>query len=204
MAGNITHKWVEDTLRVHDLALSPNGQRLVVLLEKRIHVYDFTSYEKIYEWALDGNIKLTSVNISQDSQYMLISMNENKIKLMDIDTGEVVESYSGHVQKQYIIRSAFGGANENFVVSGSEGKFTSGLLRGVFANCATDSRIYIWRTNGMLVEALDGHTEGCVNAVAWHPKDPKQFASAGDDHKVRIWKPIPSNGTSSSSNGYSR
>lgn len=125
MAGNITHKWVEDKLRVHDLALSPNGQRLVVLLEKRIHVYDFTSYEKIYEWALDGNIKLTSVNISQDSQYMLISLNENKIQLMEIETGEVMQTYTEHVQRQYIIRSAFGGANENFVVSGSEGESLS-------------------------------------------------------------------------------
>ncbi|KAF2179782.1 WD repeat-containing protein-like protein [Zopfia rhizophila CBS 207.26] len=182
--GNIVHRWHEDNVRVHDLAISPDGHRLVVLLENRILVYDFVTREKLCEWALD-DVKLTSVNISQDSHHMLISMNENKIRLMEIDTGEVIQKYSGQVQTQYIIRSAFGGANENFVVSGSE-----------------DSRIYIWRTNGLLVEALDAHPNGCVNAVAWHPTDPRVFASAGDDQRVRIWKPAPH--LASSSNGYSR
>ncbi|ORX92061.1 WD repeat-containing protein-like protein [Clohesyomyces aquaticus] len=184
--GNIVHRWTDDQLRVNDLAISPDGHRLVVLLESRILVYDFMSYEKICEWLLD-DIKLTSVTISQDSQHMLISMNENKIKLMEIDTGEVVQKYSGQVQTQFIIRSSFGGANENFVVSGSE-----------------DSRIYIWRTNGVLVEALDAHPNGCVNSVAWHPTDPKVFASAGDDHKVRIWKPAPPHHFPTGSNGYNR
>ncbi|KAF2646639.1 WD repeat-containing protein 26 [Massarina eburnea CBS 473.64] len=185
--GHRVHNFQEDNLRVNDLAVSPDGQRLVVLLESRIFVYDFTSYDKICEWQFD-DVKLTSVTISQDSRHMLISMNHDKIKLMEIDSGDVIQSFEGHVQKHFVIRSAFGGADENFVVSGSE-----------------DSRIYIWRSNGLLVEALDAHP-GCVNAVAWHPTDPRVFASAGDDAKVRIWKPnsaatVASNSTS---NGYGR
>jgi WD40 repeat protein len=69
-----------------------------------------------------------------------------------------------------------------------------------------DSRIYIWRSNGLLIETLDAHV-GCVNSVAWHPKDPSVFASAGDDHRVRIWKPVsaaPMASNSDSSNGYGR
>lgn len=181
LQGEKIYEWKEDSLRVHDLAISPDGQRLVVLLEQRIFVYDFVTREKLCEWALE-DVKLTSINISRNSHHMLISMNDNKIRLMDIDTGEVLQSFSGQKQTEFIIRSAFGGANENFVVSGSE-----------------DSRVYIWRTNGHLVEALDAH-HGCVNAVAWHPRDPRVFASAGDDHRVRIWKPSPH--MMSSSNGY--
>lgn len=54
-----------------------------------------------------------------------------------------------------------------------------------------DSKIYIWhKENSNLVESLEGHTTGrttgCVNAVAWNPKDPGMFASAGDDRKVRV------------------
>lgn len=118
------HTFREENLRVNDLAVSPDGQRLVVLLESRILVYDFTSYEKLCEWQLD-DVKLTSVTISQDSRHMLISMNKDKIKLMEIDTGEIIQRFEGQVQKQYIIRSSFGGADENFVVSGSEGKSLS-------------------------------------------------------------------------------
>jgi WD repeat-containing protein 26 len=119
--GRLVHAFREDSLRVNDLAVSPDGSRLVVILESRILVYDFTSYEKLCEWHLD-DLKLTSVTISQDSRHMLISMNKDMIKLMEIDTGELVQRFEGQVQQQYIIRSSFGGADENFVVSGSEGR----------------------------------------------------------------------------------
>jgi hypothetical protein len=55
---------------------------------------------------------------------MLVSMSPNKIHLMEIDTGETVQNFEGHQQSQFIIRSNFGGANENFVVSGSDGMIT--------------------------------------------------------------------------------
>lgn len=183
-AGNLVHKWNEE-IRVHDLAITADGSRLAVLLESRILVYDFVTKEKIGDWMFD-DVKMTSVTMSQDCQHMLISMIDSKIMLMDIDTGEVVQRYANHIQTQYIIRSSFGGADESFVVSGSE-----------------DSRIYIWRTNGRQVEVLEAHS-GCVNAVAWHPKDPRCFASAGDDHKVKIWRPTPHDHHPSSPNGSTR
>ena len=120
--GRLVHNFCEDgfKLRVNDLAISPDSQRLVVVSESSVIVFDFTSYEKICEWQLD-DVKLTSVTISQDSRHMLVSMNQDIIKLMEIDSGEVIQRFEGHQQKQFIIRSAFGGADENFVVSGSEG-----------------------------------------------------------------------------------
>ena len=52
---------------------------------------------------------------------------------------------------------------------------------------AVDSKIYIWhKENGALIETLQGHGNGCVNAVAWNPVDPGMFASAGDDRRVRM------------------
>jgi len=35
------------------------------------------------------------------------------------------------------------------------------------------------------MERLSGH-EGTVNCVAWNPTNPHMFASAGDDHEVRM------------------
>jgi WD40 repeat protein len=121
--GRQVHNFCEDgsKLRANDLAVSPDGQRLVVVSESSIVVFDFASYEKICEWRSE-EVKLTSVTISQDSRHMLISMNPDKIKLMEIDTGDLVQSFEGHQQQHFIIRSTFGGANENFIVSGSEGK----------------------------------------------------------------------------------
>lgn len=121
--GNQIHNFCDDgsKIRANDLAISPDGQRLVIVSETSIAVFDFESYEKISQWRAE-EAKLTSVTISKDSQHMLISMNPDKIKLMEIDTGEVIRDYEGHSQKHFIIRSAFGGADENFIISGSEGK----------------------------------------------------------------------------------
>lgn len=56
-----------------------------------------------------------------------------------------------------------------------------------YTDPAIDTKVYIWhKENGQLVETLAGHERDCVNAVAWNPRDAGMFASAGDDHRVRM------------------
>lgn len=60
-------------------------------------------------------------------------------------------------------------------------------MRSFWLTNDTDSRVYIWkRHTGDLVAALDAHSPGAVNAVAWHPKNYDIFASAGDDRRVKM------------------
>ncbi|KAI9758446.1 MAG: low affinity potassium transporter [Chaenotheca gracillima] len=166
------HSW-SGQFRVLDCSITPDGQRLVVIsAERRVFVYDYHTRQE--EYSLTLNTDITCLTISHDSRYMLVNMANNEIHLLDIQTAEQIQKFSGQKQGEYVIRSAFGGAGENFVISGSE-----------------DSKIYIWnKENGVLVESLEGHNGGCVNAVAWNPRDPGMFASAGDDRKVRMWVPI--------------
>ncbi|KAI9798670.1 MAG: hypothetical protein M1833_004659 [Piccolia ochrophora] len=167
--GNLLHAW-KGNYRVRDCSITPDGRRLIVITsEDRIVVFNYLTWEE--EYSIGLKVVLTCINTSADSRYMLINMADNEIQLLDIETKEVVRRFMGQKQGQFVIRSGFGGAGQNFVISGSE-----------------DSRIYIWhKENGTLVETLEGHHPGCVNAVAWNPTDPSMFASAGDDHKVRIW-----------------
>ncbi|MCJ1424008.1 hypothetical protein MMC29_001895 [Sticta canariensis] len=166
--GRSAYSWQTD-YRIQDCAISPDGQRLVTISPNmQIFVYNFVTREEEYSILL--KTKMTSLSISRDSRYMLINMTDNEVQLIDIETAEIVRRFLGQKQGDFVIRSSFGGADENLIISGSE-----------------DSKVYIWhKENGTLIETLEGHLTGCVNGVAWNPANPCMFASAGDDRKVRM------------------
>lgn len=120
------HNWLGDTssnTRVNDISISADGTRLAaVTVDNRVLVFDFQTRLKIAEWMLED--KLMCVSLSHDGKKILISMNEGRLLLLDAETGDVVQRYVGLKQSEFVIRSAFGGAGENFVISGSEGKLT--------------------------------------------------------------------------------
>ena len=53
---------------------------------------------------------------------MLVNMADSEVQLIDIETAEIVHRFLGQRQGEHIIRSCFGGADQNLVISGSEGK----------------------------------------------------------------------------------
>ena len=117
----------------------------------------------------------TSLSMSADGRSILVNLSAQEVHLYDLarsvdvldEKAPPVMCYRGQKQGRYVIRSCFGGRDESFVVSGSE-----------------DSQVYVWnRATGELLDVLAGHS-GTVNAVAWNPADPYQFASASDDKTV--------------------
>lgn len=120
MRGQPLHTW-KGGFRVQDCAISPDGRRLVAAeAEAKIHVYNLLTYEEDYCLPLPS--KPTSVAISKDSRHVLINLAAGEIQLVDMDTTAVVRRFKGQKQGEFVIRSTFGGAAENFVISGSEGK----------------------------------------------------------------------------------
>lgn len=158
--------------RVQDLCGSPDGRWLVAVDDQQtIHVYNWSTREP--EFTIDLKSRPTSVSMSQDSLHLLVNKQDGEAQLIDLDTRASVQKFFGHKGGDYLIRASFGGANESFVVSGSE-----------------DGNVLIWHKNtGAAVERLAGHDMRC-NAVAWSPTNPMLLASASDDGQVQIWSSL--------------
>ena len=190
-SGHQLHSWAVN-YRVQDCAISPDGQRLVVISnESHIIVYNFATREE--EYSILQKNQMTSIQISKDSRYMLINMANCEVQLIDIETAEMHRRFLGQKQGEYVIRGTFGGADQNLIISGSEGQLWIGgrsnqKFKRKGLTIHSDTKIYIWhRENGTLIERLEGHTTGCINVIAWNPTDPCMFASGGDDKKVRMY-----------------
>ena len=113
--------------RVSDVAVSQDGTRMAAAtVDNRIMTYDLRTRNKVDEWPMED--KITSINYSADGTLLLVNMNDSEVHMgklwtLDSTTGEEVMRYEGAQQAEFIIRSCFGGAGENFVMSGSEGRF---------------------------------------------------------------------------------
>jgi WD40 repeat protein len=121
--GDLIYDWGR-THRIQDLAVSPDGHHLVAMTnETQIYIYNFVTRE--LESEMDLEVKIGSISISQDSEYLLVNKFNGEAQMFDIHTQESVRTFiSGDATGEFVIRSTFGGANESFVIVGSEGMFT--------------------------------------------------------------------------------
>jgi len=108
------------THRVHDLSISPDGNYLVTIGDK-VKVFVYSLVTRTLEYSLAFKPDLTCVSISGNGRYMLINLANCEIQLLELATGEFIQKYVGQQQGQYIIRSTFGGADGNLIISGSQG-----------------------------------------------------------------------------------
>ncbi|XDG01996.1 hypothetical protein ABKA04_001611 [Annulohypoxylon sp. FPYF3050] len=125
--GEKVHDW-NISHRVEDLAISLDGRWLVASDgATNVHVYNFVTRE--LEYQMDLQVRLTSISISQNSRHLLVNHNNGVAQLIDLILREPVLSYTGFTSEKYMIRSVFGGADESFVISGSEdGPTTTDVL----------------------------------------------------------------------------
>jgi len=115
------------SFRISDCAISKDGTRLAATtLDNKLMLFDLRSRAKLAEWPMQE--KLTSICFSSDGRELLLNMNEGRVFIVNAVTGEVVRWFEGVQQRQFVVRSCFGGAGEAFVVSGSEGTLNRDLL----------------------------------------------------------------------------
>jgi len=109
------------------------------------------------------------VQQTRDGNAVLVSTLDSTIRLMDKGNGNLLQSYRGHTNTDYRIRSCLGLADAA-VISGSE-----------------DGCIYAWDLlEGKVVEKLKAHDGKVASAVAFNHVR-KEWASAGVDCELRVW-----------------
>jgi WD40 repeat protein len=124
---------------VHDLTVSPGGEWVMAITEKKMVKYSLTDYEIIKTFSETDAITSMYLGVNGEG---LVNLSTQEIHLWDFEEGKVLRKFSGFKQGRYVIRSCFGGRDESFVVSGSD-----------------DCLIYVWhRERGDLLEYLSGHT----------------------------------------------
>jgi WD repeat-containing protein 26 len=126
---HLLHKW-DEGLRLADCAITRDGKRVLAIdSEQCLYVFDFHTYEE--EYRIPFPAKLTSLTLSNDCKSALLNLCSGEVDLVDIASGDIIRQFEGQKQGNFIIRSTFGGAAENFVLSGSEGMLTmSNLISG--------------------------------------------------------------------------
>lgn len=162
--------------RMDKMSTGPSARDSIALsvMDRVILIYDIESAKLVVQRTVPH--QLQSIQLAKDGNHILLSSVPDEIQLWSIsdDALRLVHKYSGHMNRQVILRACFGGApnRNNLIVSPSE-----------------DRHIYIWhRDTAVLMEILEGHHKG-VNSVAWHPNHPALFASCSDDSTIRIWQP---------------
>ena len=108
---------------------------------------------------------VTSVQQTSDGNAVLVSTLDSVIRLMDKSNGQLLQTYKGHSNTDYRIRSCLG-FRDTAVISGSE-----------------DGKIYAWNLlEGKVLETLSAHDGKIASAVTCNSAC-KQWASAGVDGK---------------------
>eukprot|EP00470_Lotharella_oceanica_P006205 CAMPEP_0170178196 /NCGR_PEP_ID=MMETSP0040_2-20121228/11729_1 /TAXON_ID=641309 /ORGANISM="Lotharella oceanica, Strain CCMP622" /LENGTH=306 /DNA_ID=CAMNT_0010421189 /DNA_START=17 /DNA_END=937 /DNA_ORIENTATION=- len=111
---------------------------------------------------------ITTMTRSNDGECTLVGCLDNKLRLFDRSSGEMLNSYEGHKHSGYRIGSCMTG-DDAFVVGGSE-----------------DGKIYFWNlVEGNVVHKLDAHHRA-VSSIAYHPSAVCMLSSSADG-SVKLW-----------------
>ncbi|KAI8896399.1 WD40-repeat-containing domain protein [Globomyces pollinis-pini] len=130
-----------------------------------VRVYDIRNRTMVEDKV---GFPVTSVQLSNDRNCILVATLDNTIRLFDKETGELLCDYQGHVNSQYRLSPCFT-STDSHVISGSE-----------------DGKIHFWDlVEGQIVKTLDAHSR-VVTSVKYHP-NLHTMISCSFDGTAKLW-----------------
>ncbi|KAJ8969588.1 hypothetical protein NQ317_011312 [Molorchus minor] len=204
LEGNVLDSW--EGVRVNGLWCRKDGKTVLAsdthhrlrgyIFEEVARTANVNIFSFLFEFYIVDNFgfslqedhPIMSFTVDKNDRLALLNVATQGVHLWDLNDKCLIRRYQGVTQGHFTIHSTFGGANQDFIASGSE-----------------DNQVYIWHIrNEQPIATLQGHTR-TVNCVAWNPVYPHILVSVSDDYTIRVWGPkdeMPKP-TVSSSNGES-
>ena len=125
----------------------------------RVRRYDLRNGQLTTDTVGDS---VTCVTLSRDGQCLLVGCMDATVKLLDRETGELLNEFTGHVNKQYPLGSCLDAADAH-VLSGSE-----------------DGAVHCWDlVSGKLTAKLAHPRAAVVHSLAFHPSRAALVTAAG-------------------------
>ncbi|CDR95184.1 WD domain, G-beta repeat containing protein, putative [Babesia bigemina] len=161
--------------RIRTIAVNKDGTLAIGASPDRLtHLIDIATFRELPPLPEHSNVTMVACSALHNQVLLSVAGRYPVIRLWDLDERRVIQTYRGHREDRFILRCAFGGPDERFVVNGSE-----------------DAHIYIWnKLFGTLVAVLQAHSS-TVNGIAWSTRPGGYLFSVSDDHTVAVWQPLP-------------
>ena len=138
-----------------------------------IMCYDFQKNKMSFRIEIKEEIIYSNISKSDKGKFILINISKSfpKILLYNLEKTKTEDKYFGHSQHYMIIKCAFAGSGDQYIISGSE-----------------DGCVYLWERNlpGKYKYCFKGHW-GVVNSIEMLYDD--VIFSGSDDKSLKIWTP---------------
>ncbi|KHN85061.1 WD repeat-containing protein 26 -like protein [Toxocara canis] len=157
--------------RIRAIHCLKNGNVIAADTHNRVRCYRFS--DDFDQTLIQEQSQIISFVIDKSERHLLIDTKLHGLRLWDLESGTLLRSYTGAPHHDFVVFSTFGGAEQNYVATGS-----------------VDEKVHIWsHKSDRLIAKLSGHT-GKVNAVAWNAVYPQMLVSCSDDTTIRVWTPF--------------
>eukprot|EP00088_Acartia_fossae_P035113 TRINITY_DN3612_c0_g1_i12.p1 TRINITY_DN3612_c0_g1~~TRINITY_DN3612_c0_g1_i12.p1 ORF type:complete len:340 (-),score=50.59 TRINITY_DN3612_c0_g1_i12:166-1185(-) len=139
---------------------------LVGSADKHIRNYDIRMGSLVTDFVGDT---VSCAKFTRDGQCSLVSCVASTIKLFDKTSGELLQEFSGHINKDYRLECCLD-HSDKYVLSGSE-----------------NSQVYVWDlVEGGCVAKLDHGSVGVVHSLEPHPNKGQLLTAARGT--VQVWE----------------
>ncbi|XP_038218835.1 autophagy-related protein 16-1 isoform X2 [Zerene cesonia] len=154
----------------NDLVTSDGAGSTIISghFDKRIRFWDIRTEMSANHIILQG--KVTSLDLSRDSNYLLACVRDDTIQLIDLRMNTIVRSFS----------------HDSFKVGCDWSRAAFGPGGRLLAVGAADGAAYVWNTHSGRLEAVLKDHSSAVTAVSWHPQS-GLLASVDRGKRAVIW-----------------